>query len=92
MTRLGYVYGNLMVNVHLANSKLLERGLAILENAAEVSRADATRALLASGKSVPVALVMVKAKVDRPAAERALRSSGRDVRKAIQLAARTKSN
>jgi N-acetylmuramic acid 6-phosphate etherase len=92
MTRLGYVYGNLMVNVHLANSKLMERGLAILESAAGVSRAEATRALLASGKSVPVALVMVKAQVNRAAAEKALRATDRDVRKAIQLADHTNSN
>ncbi len=26
MTRLGYVYENLMVNVHMQNSKLVERG------------------------------------------------------------------
>ncbi len=29
MARLGYVYGNLMVNLHLKNSKLLERGIRI---------------------------------------------------------------
>ena len=30
MTRLGYVYENLMVNVHMQNSKLVERGIRIL--------------------------------------------------------------
>ena len=30
MTRLGYVYGNLMVNVHLKNAKLVERGIGIV--------------------------------------------------------------
>ncbi len=33
MARLGYVYGNLMVNLHLKNSKLLERGIRILQQA-----------------------------------------------------------
>ena len=31
MTRLGYVYGNLMVNVHMKNEKLVERGITILQ-------------------------------------------------------------
>jgi len=92
MTRLGYVYGNLMVNVHLANSKLMERGITILASAAEIDRAAAKRELLASGGSVPVALVMVKAGVKRAEAERALRVTERNVRRAIQLAARTNSN
>src|SRR6201996_1784116 len=30
MTRLGYVYDNLMVNVHMQNTKLVERGISIL--------------------------------------------------------------
>ena len=30
MTRLGYVYGNLMVNLHRKNSKLMDRGMTIL--------------------------------------------------------------
>src|SRR6202007_190546 len=33
MTRLGYVYENLMVNVHMQNSKLVERGIGILMRA-----------------------------------------------------------
>ncbi len=31
MTRLGYVYGNLMVNLRLKNSKLSQRGITILK-------------------------------------------------------------
>src|SRR5207245_11058454 len=31
MTRLGWVYGNLMTNVHLKNTKLVERGIGILQ-------------------------------------------------------------
>src|SRR5579871_2290769 len=37
MARLGYIYGNLMVNVHLKNRKLVQRGISILEAAANVS-------------------------------------------------------
>jgi N-acetylmuramic acid 6-phosphate etherase len=35
MTRLGYVYENLMVNVHMQNSKLVERGIRILMSGAD---------------------------------------------------------
>ena len=38
MTRLGYVYENWMVNVHMKNSKLVERGIGILMKAANVDR------------------------------------------------------
>ena len=84
MTRLGYVYGNLMVNVHLKNKKLVERGLTILERAAGLDREAATKALKAAGNSVPVALVMLKAKVGRAEARRRLAAAHGHVRKAIE--------
>lgn len=86
MTRLGYVYGNLMVNVALKNQKLVERGVGILEMAAGVSSEIARKALKSSGNRVPVALVMLKAKVDRKSAEKALKSTGGHVRRAIEAA------
>ena len=86
MTRLGYVYGNLMVNVHLKNEKLAERGVAILEKAAGVTRKRARQLLTAAGNQVPVALVMAKSGVTAPRAERDLNESQGHVRKAITLA------
>jgi N-acetylmuramic acid 6-phosphate etherase len=86
MTRLGYVYGNLMVNLHLKNLKLAERGTAILEEAAGLSRARGRRLLAAARHSVPVALVMAKAGVGRAQAARALGQSAGHVRRAIALA------
>ena len=83
MTRLGYVYGNLMVNVHLKNRKLVERGLAILERAAGLDRQAARKALKAAGNSVPVALVMLKAGLGRAEARRRLAAAHGHVRKAI---------
>ena len=38
MTRLGYVYDNLMVNVHMQNTKLVERGISILMRACNIDR------------------------------------------------------
>jgi N-acetylmuramic acid 6-phosphate etherase len=83
MARLGYVYGNLMVNVHVKNKKLWERGVTVLEHAAGVSREAARRALKAGGRSVPVALVMLKASVSKVEARRRLKAEGGNVRRAI---------
>lgn len=86
MTRLGYVYGNLMVNLHLKNTKLRERGVNILEKTTDLDRIQASKLLAAAGHSVPVALVMSKAGVSRAAATAALKKSQGHVRKAIELA------
>ena len=90
MTRLGYVYGNLMVNLRLKNSKLSERGITILQNAAEVDREQARQALQSASNDVPVALVMLKAHVLRAQASRALKATNGHVRKAIAVAQKSK--
>jgi N-acetylmuramic acid 6-phosphate etherase len=84
MTRLGYVYENLMVNVHMQNSKLVERGIRILMRACNIDRAMAVDTIKSAGRSVPVALVMLKAKVDKPEAVRRLAKSDGNVRLAIE--------
>ena len=84
MTRLGYVYENLMVNVHMQNSKLVERGIRILMGACKIDRATAVNTIKSAGRSVPVALVMLKAKVDKPEAVRRLAKSDGNVRLAIE--------
>ncbi len=84
MTRLGYVYENLMVNVHMQNSKLVERGIRILMCACKIDRATAVETIKCAGRSVPVALVMLKARVDKPEAVRRLAKSDGNVRLAIE--------
>lgn len=84
MTRLGYVYENLMVNVHMQNSKLVERGIRILMCACNIDRATAVETIKSAGRSVPVALVMLKARVDKPEAVRRLAKSDGNVRLAIE--------
>jgi N-acetylmuramic acid 6-phosphate etherase len=84
MTRLGYVYENLMVNVHMQNSKLVERGIRILMNACKIDRETAVHTIKSAGRSVPVALVMLKANVDKPEAVRRLAKSDGNVRLAIE--------
>jgi len=84
MTRLGYVYENLMVNVHMHNSKLIERGISILTRACDVTRDKAVDVIKSAGRSVPVALVMLKAQVDKPEAVRRLARAQGNVRRAIE--------
>lgn len=86
MTRLGYVYGNLMVNLHLKNEKLAERGISILEEAAGLERGAARKLLKSARNSVPVALVMAKTGVTRDRALAVLREARGHVRKAITMA------
>jgi N-acetylmuramic acid 6-phosphate etherase len=84
MTRLGYVYENLMVNVHMQNSKLVERGIGMLMRACHIGRDQAVEVIKSAGRSVPVALVMLKAGVDKPEAVRRLANSDGNVRRAIE--------
>jgi N-acetylmuramic acid 6-phosphate etherase len=84
MARLGHIYGNLMVNVHTRNEKLLERGLAILEQAAGVDHTGASRALKSSGNQVAVALIMLKTGLSRAKAVKKLKSFKGNVRSAIE--------
>jgi N-acetylmuramic acid 6-phosphate etherase len=85
MSRLGYVYGNLMVNVVPKNEKLAQRAIAILERASGADSAAARGALKASGHRTPVALVMLVAGVSRARAVAALKKSWGHVRHAIEL-------
>jgi N-acetylmuramic acid 6-phosphate etherase len=86
MTRLGYVYGNLMVNVAPKNEKLTQRAIAILERATGATHAAATQALKASGNRTPVALVMLAANISRAEAVNVLKKANSNVRQAITLA------
>lgn len=84
MTRLGYVYENLMVNVHMKNAKLVERGINVLQRVTGVDRETAIRAIKSAGKSIPIAVVMLKAGVDKMEAVRRLGKSDGNVRLAIE--------
>jgi N-acetylmuramic acid 6-phosphate etherase len=84
MVRLGYVYSNLMVNMHLINEKLIERGILILESLALVNRDVARETLEKADMSLPLALVMLKADVGKTEAVRRMRKAKGNVRKAIE--------
>jgi N-acetylmuramic acid 6-phosphate etherase len=88
MARLGYVYGNLMVNVWNKNEKLVQRAIRIVEQATRADHESAARALKESGNRTPVAVVMLAAKVNRSKALNALKASKGHVRQAIASATR----
>jgi N-acetylmuramic acid 6-phosphate etherase len=81
--RLGYVYGNLMVNVQPKNRKLVDRACRIIAQAAGVPAVRAAELLAESGNSVRTAIVMGAAGITRPEAERRLAASGGRVRQAL---------
>ena len=86
MTRLGYVFGNLMVNVWTKNEKLVQRAIRIVEQATKTDHETAARALKDSGNRTPVAVVMLAAGVGRSKAAAALKKSKGHVREAIAIA------
>ncbi len=84
MARLGYVYGDLIVNLQMKNQKLVERGIAIVQRVAGVERSLALRALESADEKVPVALIMLCAKVTKAEAMRRLKRSRGSVRRAME--------
>jgi N-acetylmuramic acid 6-phosphate etherase len=92
MVRLGYVYGNLMVNLRGANTKLSERSVTILQRAVPMERNAARAALKSAHNSLPVAIVMQSAGVSRAQAQKALAISRGHVRRALALASRLQQN
>jgi len=84
MVRLGYVYGNLMVNIQPTNDKLVDRARRIIAAIAEVSYDEASR-LLAEAGSVRVAILMHQRKLTRGEAEMRLKAANGRLRTALQL-------
>ena len=81
--RLGFVYGNLMVNVQPKNRKLVDRARRIIVQAAGVSYDQAGELLAQSGLCVRTAIVMAKAGIGREEAERRLAAAGGRISKAV---------
>jgi len=85
MTRLGYVYGNLMVNVWTKNEKLIQRAVRIVEQATGADHDAASAALKAAGNRTPVAVVILAAGVTRAQVVAALKKTKGHVRQAIAI-------
>jgi N-acetylmuramic acid 6-phosphate etherase len=83
MVRLGYVYGNLMVNVQPTNSKLEDRAARIIATITGVGYEEAAE-LLAKAESVKTAVVMQKLGVDRAEAEARLAKAHGRLKEALR--------
>ncbi len=86
MIRLGKVYENLMVDVHVSNYKLKERAIRIIRQVTGRSYAEARAALEAAGNQVKPAIVMLAAGIAPEEAHQWLRRADGRVREAIALA------
>lgn len=84
MIRLGYVFGNLMVNVQPRNSKLRDRAMRIIASSAALTYERAGELLLEAGGSVPLAIVMARLSLDRGAAEARLAKAGGHISEALK--------
>jgi N-acetylmuramic acid 6-phosphate etherase len=81
--RLGYVYGNLMVNVQPKNAKLVDRARGIVARKAGVPYERAAELLAEAGNKVSTAILMGKLAIGREEAERRLAESGGRIRRAL---------
>jgi N-acetylmuramic acid 6-phosphate etherase len=81
--RLGYVFGNLMVNVQPTNTKLRDRARRIVARAANISYERAGEALEEAGNSVRTAILMARIGVGRDEAERRLAAAGGRISRAL---------
>jgi N-acetylmuramic acid 6-phosphate etherase len=83
MVRLGYVYGNLMVNVQPTNTKLRDRAARIIATLTGLDAMGA-EALLEEAGSVRVAVLMQRLGVDRAEAEARLDAARGSLRAALR--------
>jgi N-acetylmuramic acid 6-phosphate etherase len=84
MIRLGYVYGNLMVNVQPSNAKLEDRARRIIAASAAVSYERAGELLSAAGGDVRVAILMARLSLDCGPAEARLAAAGGRLSEALR--------
>jgi N-acetylmuramic acid 6-phosphate etherase len=81
--RLGYVYGNLMVNVQPKNTKLVDRARRIVAQAAGVSYERAGELLEEAGNNVRTAILMGRTGIGRSDAEHKLAAAGGRISRAL---------
>jgi N-acetylmuramic acid 6-phosphate etherase len=81
--RLGYVFGNLMVNVQPKNTKLIDRARRIIAQATGISYERAGQVLEEAGNSVRTAILMAGTGVDRDEAEKRLARAGGSISRAL---------
>ena len=89
MIRIGKVYSNLMIDLDPCNTKLLNRAIRLIEQAAGVSKEAAQDFLETSGRDIKTAIVMAITGVEAQAARRAVEAAEGLVAQAIEIAERS---
>ncbi len=84
MIRLGYVYGNLMVNVQPRNRKLEDRARRIVAASAEIGYDKAGDLLRAAGGDVKTAILMSRRSIDKAGADARLAAAGGRLSEALK--------
>jgi N-acetylmuramic acid 6-phosphate etherase len=82
MIRLGYVYGNLMVNVQPTNAKLADRARRIISKITNLTYDEAAQLLDRAG-SVRIAVLMYKLGLNKADAEARLAAASGSLRAAL---------
>jgi N-acetylmuramic acid 6-phosphate etherase len=90
LVRLGAVYSNLMIHVHMKNEKLVARGITILREIAGVDETKARDALAAANNDLRVATVMLQGDVAAGVARKLLLQQQGNLQKALQKVGRRK--
>lgn len=85
MVRLGYTSGNVMTNLSVANEKLRNRALSILETELEILSDEAEDLLDASGGDLRIAIVSGRTGCASGEARAALESSSYVIERAVEL-------
>lgn len=86
MINLGKTYGNLMVDLQVANEKLRNRAIRIIQSATSCNEAQAKSALEDSGNQVKVAIVMILLGLTRGEAEASLAGANSRIREVLNKA------
>jgi N-acetylmuramic acid 6-phosphate etherase len=84
MIRLGYVHGNLMVNVRPGSAKLRQRAVEIVARVSGQSGGRAAELLGAAAGNVRVAILMSRLGIPRPEAEQRLKAAAGRLSEALR--------
>jgi N-acetylmuramic acid 6-phosphate etherase len=83
LASLGYVHGNLMVNVQATNGKLRDRAIRIVAELTALARGDAESVFDAANGEIKTAVVMTQRRLEAPQARERLHNAGGSLRRAL---------
>ncbi len=85
MIKIGYVYGNYMVNLRPTNEKLIERAITMVANLTKLEKEKAKKLFHDADSNIAVAMVMHKTGKDKNAAIDVLKKADNHIKTAIKM-------